>query len=91
MWIAEDSSIGSFKYLVECKKYSPESKVGVKIVREIYGILQASRATAGLIVTTSYFTRDAREFAEQLRYQMSLRDYVDVRKWLGTTWLQITD
>ncbi len=83
MWIAEDRSIGSFKYLVECKKYSPENKVGVKIVREVLGTLQASRATAGLIVTTSYFTRDAKEFAEQVRYQMSLRDYVDIRKWLG--------
>jgi restriction system protein len=83
MWIAENRSIGSFRYLVECKKYSAENKVGVKIVREVFGTLQASRATAGLIVTTSYFTRDAKEFAEQVRYQLSLRDYVDIRKWLG--------
>jgi len=89
MWIAENRSIGSFRYLVECKKYLPENKVGVKIVREVFGTLQASRATAGLIVTTSYFTRDAKEFAEQVRYQMSLRDYVDIRKWLGVTQLQV--
>ena len=80
MWIAENRTIGSFRYLVECKKYSPENKVGVKIVREVLGTLQASKATAAIIVTTSYFTRDAKEFAEQLRYQMSLRDYVDIRR-----------
>jgi restriction system protein len=83
LWIAENRTIGSFKYIVECKRYSPENKVGVKIVREVFGTVQASRATAGIIVTTSYFTRDAKEFAEQLRYQMSLRDYVDIRKWLN--------
>lgn len=83
IWIAENRSIGSFKYLVECKKFSPEKKVGVKIVREVFGTLQASLATAGLIVTTSYFTHDAKEFAEQVRYKLSLRDYVDIRKWLG--------
>jgi restriction system protein len=83
IWIAENRGIGSFKYLVECKRYSPDNKVGVKIVREVFGTVQASRATAGLIVTTSYFTKDAKEFAEQVRYQLSLRDYVDIRKWLG--------
>ncbi len=75
-------SLGKSLYLVECKRYAENRKVGVEVVRGLYGVLQAERATKGIIVTTSSFTRDAVAFASPLEYQLSLRDYDALRDWL---------
>lgn len=48
--------------LVQCKHWEAE-QVGVKIVRELYGVVAAEGATKGILVTTGYFTRDAELFA----------------------------
>lgn len=79
---ARKDSVGSFLYLVECKRYTPPNKVGVEIVRALHGVVQAHRATAGLVVTSSFFTRGAKEFRESTAYQMQLKDYVELQTWL---------
>ena len=35
-------------------------------------------ATAGMIITTSHFTRDAKEYTEQIKHRMTLKDYNDL-------------
>jgi len=50
--------------LVQCKHWEAE-QVGVKIVRELYGVVAAEGATKGIVVTTGYFTRDAEIFAHR--------------------------
>lgn len=76
------SSVGTLLYLVECKRYGPQQPVGVEIVRSLYGVAAAERATCGVLATTSYFTKGAKEFAKTLQYQLSLRDYSDLMVWL---------
>lgn len=49
-------------WIVQCKKY--RGKVGEPIVRDFYGTLRASNASAGAIITTGYFTDQARLWAE---------------------------
>lgn len=49
-------------WLVQCKKY--KGKVGEPIVRDFYGALKATEASAGAIVTTGKFTEAARLWAE---------------------------
>lgn len=75
-------ALGSALYVVECKRYSPDRPVGVGIVRELYGVVQAERLTGGIVATTSYFTADARQFTAQLSYQLSLADFHAVRSWI---------
>ncbi len=82
IYVADKNSLGSFLYLVECKKYSPENPVGVKLIRELHGVVQAERATAGILATTSYFTKDAIQFQQQISNQISLQDYLGIQKWL---------
>ena len=48
--------------LVQCKKY--RGKVGEPIVRDFYGVLTASQADAGAIVTCGQITPQARLWAE---------------------------
>jgi HJR/Mrr/RecB family endonuclease len=83
--LAVDSSeFGTSLYLIECKRYAPHRKVGVEVVRGLYGVVAADRATKGIIATTSTFSRDAVAFANPLKFQMSLRDFESVRGWLSS-------
>jgi restriction system protein len=82
MYAARKETLGEFLYLVECKKYTPRHKVGVQIVRALHGVVQQKRATAGIIATTSYFTKGAEEFRQDVVHQMHLADYVELQKWL---------
>ncbi len=75
-------SVGTLLYLIECKRYAADRPVGLEIVRGLYGIAATQHASCGLIVTTSHFTRGAKEEADKIKYQMSLRDYNDLVGWL---------
>lgn len=50
------------KFLVQCKQWRA-FKVGVEIVRELYGLMAARGATGGYVVTSGQFTQEAKEFA----------------------------
>lgn len=82
IYAARKDGLGRFLYLVECKRYVPPNKVGVEIVRSLYGVIQTQRATAGAIVTTSFFTRGAKELQRQVQHQMHLHDYLILQKWI---------
>ena len=83
IYAAKNEALWQFLYLVECKRYSPPNKVGVQIVRALHGVVQQKRATAGIIATTSFFTAGAKEFQEEIKYQLHLCDYIELQKWLG--------
>lgn len=50
-------------YLVQCKQWKA-FKVGVKPVREFYGVMAAKGAAGGYFVTSGEFTPDAKDFAQ---------------------------
>lgn len=54
---------GGEKHLVQCKQWRAY-KVGVQVVRELYGVMAASGAAGGFVVTSGRFTEEAREFAK---------------------------
>ncbi|MCU7940935.1 MAG: restriction endonuclease [gamma proteobacterium symbiont of Bathyaustriella thionipta] len=49
-------------FLVQCKHWKAR-KVGVRIVREMYGIMTAEQATGVIVVTSGFFTQEALLFA----------------------------
>ncbi len=55
-------SKGSEKFLVQCKQWKA-FKVGVTVVRELYGVMAAKGAAGGFVVTSGRFTAEAIEFA----------------------------
>jgi RNA polymerase sigma factor (sigma-70 family) len=83
LWVAEKKEIGNFKYVVQCKRHARHRSVGVQLVRELYGVVEAARVTAGLLVTTSTFTRDAKEFQRTTDYRIQLHDYLALVDWLN--------
>lgn len=50
-------------YLVQCKQWKA-LKVGVEIVREIFGVMTAHGATGSYVVTSGRFTEPAKAFAK---------------------------
>lgn len=55
--------------IVQCKSWR-NVKVGVKEVREFYGIMAAERVNTGLYMTCGYFTREALQFGQGKRMML---------------------
>ncbi|MDP2882950.1 MAG: restriction endonuclease [Azonexus sp.] len=55
--------MGRDKYLLQCKQWKA-MKVGVAVVRELYGVMTAERAVGGFVVVSGEFTADAQAFVE---------------------------
>lgn len=81
--VVQKSILGEFSIYVECKKYDAQRPIGINLIRELYGTIMADSVTAGLLITTSYFTKDAHEYTKKIKNRMSLMDYSDLVKELN--------
>ena len=70
------------KYLIECKRYAETRVVGVRIVRELLGVVTLENATKGIVATTSHFTRDANSIIERVPWRVEGRDFDGLVEWL---------
>lgn len=77
-----NTSLGKHLYLIECKRYARENKVGISIVRALYGVVEAEKATRGILVTTSDFTRGASEFGKVVENRLELMGYDSLTQWV---------
>lgn len=50
------------EFLVQCKHWRAQ-RVGVAVVRELYGVMSAKGSAGGMVVTSGSFTADAKAFA----------------------------
>lgn len=50
------------KYLVQCKQWRAY-KVGVPVIRDLYGAMAAAGAAGGFVVASGVFTQEAKDFA----------------------------
>lgn len=77
-----NTDIGRLLCIVEAKHYREDRKIGVDLVRTLYGTLCDVEANSAMLVTSSSFTSDARVFQQKHKYQLTLRDYADVVDWI---------
>jgi len=49
--------------LVQCKHWKMD-KVGVKVARELYGVVAAESASGGIVISSGTFTQEAKDFAK---------------------------
>ncbi len=61
--LSKPTQNGTEKTLVQCKQWRA-FKVGVEFVRELYGVMAARGAAAGIVVTSGRFTAEAQAFAQ---------------------------
>ncbi len=76
--------LGDFIYYVECKKYASDNPVGVGVVREFSSVVNWNKVNAGIIATTSYFTKDVRDMIldHHLGFQIQMHDYDKIKELL---------
>ncbi len=77
-----DAGAGKMLCLVEAKRYRKDRKVGIELVKQLFGTLCDSNATSAMLVTTSSFTDGAKEFQKKYEWKMGLRDYCNVVEWI---------
>jgi restriction system protein len=69
--------------LIECKRYAKKNRVGIGVVQRLLGCVHEKRATKGILVTTSFFTKDAQRVAESSSHNLALNDYNGIVSWLS--------
>jgi restriction system protein len=72
--VIDQDPLGLDRIYLQAKRYKIETPVSEPEVRAFSGSLGAAKATKGVFVTTSYFTKPAYEFAEKHPYKMILID-----------------
>lgn len=70
------------KYLYECKRYT-KKHVGRPTAQQLFGIAISEKATKAFIVTTSDFSSEARNFANEHQYFLHLLNKSVLKKWIA--------
>ena len=72
--VIDEDALGLDRVFVQAKRYAAGNDVSPAAIREFSGSLELKKASKGLFVTTSAFSKAARETAEQLRSRIVLVD-----------------
>jgi len=80
--VKEIDGIGLLKSVWQAKKHRVDRKVSLSVVRELADTRQEHSASKGIIVTTSFLTRDALARVQRDRYLLSKMDRDDLNAWL---------
>lgn len=68
------------KVIVQCKRYGPDNKVGSPAVQSFIGTVVIQRASQGIFVTTSTYTRQARELEASSHVPVALIDGAELTR-----------
>lgn len=68
------------KIIAECKCYAISNKIGRPMIQKLVGANGLIEADYALFITTSGYTKQAREYAEEMNVR--LIDMNDISKWL---------
>src|SRR5436190_20324303 len=79
--LTTDGSGLKTSWIVECKRYAFDNKVGVQVARQIVGVKSHIGVPNAVLVTTSSFTADVHEISSA-RHDLSLVDFDLLTQWL---------
>jgi restriction system protein len=72
--VVDQDALGLDRVYIQAKRYRSESSIGPAAMREFSGSLELHKATKGIFVTTSTFSKAAAETAERLGKRIVLID-----------------
>lgn len=78
--VIDQDTLGLDRVYVQAKRYAEDVTVGAGDIRDFFGSLDMHKASKGLFVTTSSFTKAAMETAEKLGKRIVLIDGIDLTK-----------
>lgn len=69
------TDLAAVTYAIQCKRHN--EKIGVKHVRELYGIVTGQHYDKGIFITSSTFTKEAQEFAKGKQLELIDREKLE--------------
>lgn len=72
--VVDQDALGLDRVYIQAKRYKPDSSIGPAAIREFSGSLELHKASKGIFVTTSIFSKTATETAERLGKRIVLID-----------------
>jgi restriction system protein len=72
--VIDQDVLGLDRVYLQAKRYRPDAPVSEPEIRAFSGSLGAAKASKGVFVTTSSFTRPAKDFAQRHPFKMVLMD-----------------
>lgn len=70
--IINEDALGLDAVYIQAKRYAPDSKVGRPALQAFVGSLTGEGATKGVFVTTSDFSKEAREYLNKVQHRIVL-------------------
>jgi restriction system protein len=70
--IIHEDALGLDAVYIQAKRYAPDNRVGRPDVQRFIGSLTGEGATKGVFVTTSDFSKDARDYIERVQHRVVL-------------------
>jgi uncharacterized protein YjbI with pentapeptide repeats/Tfp pilus assembly protein PilZ len=80
--LTQETPIGKNLFVVETKRFSKENLVGLNPIRALLGVVALQKANKGMFVTTSSFTKAAKDFANKSG-MIELVDFNQILIWLN--------
>jgi restriction system protein len=80
--VIDQDTLGLDRVYIQAKRYKSDSSIGAGAIRDFYGSLDMHKATKGLFVTTSIFSKAAAETAERLGKRIVLIDGTQLAAYL---------
>ena len=68
--IINEDKLGLDAVYIQAKRYAPDSKVGRPALQAFVGSLTGEGATKGVFVTTSDFSKEARDYVEKVQHRI---------------------
>jgi molybdopterin converting factor small subunit len=82
LYLVRRTPFGALLTVVDTKRYRPDRPVGFGVVRQMFGVVEAKRASAGVIATTSFFSQPARKLQEEFPFRLGLQEFADIHAML---------
>jgi restriction system protein len=70
--IINEDALGLDAVYIQAKRYAPENKVSRPDIQRFIGSLTGEGATKGVFVTTSDFSREARDYIQRVQHRVVL-------------------
>jgi len=76
--------LGDMIFYVECKQHNEKNKVGIDIVQRFTGVIEMDKVNGGIIATTSFFSKDAKDWIieKDLNYKIQMHDFNTIKHML---------
>lgn len=80
--IIYEDKLGLDKIYIQAKRYNPDNTIGKPQIQQFAGALDEKRATKGVFITTSSYSRDARQYVDRLSKKIVLVDGKELARYM---------